>query len=266
MTRKLRRTSAYDLELTLKDDAFIAPPRPGQRNWLLNRFIREAAADLQALDDVARRFVPGQGADSGPVGPAKDMRRADLDDQEIMEDWQHPLMEAMAEIAGIPGGSVLEVGFGRGVASDLLQARGVGVHTIVECNPSVIRRFESWRDGYPDAEIHLVEGLWQDVMGDLGRFDSIFFHTYALDEEEAVERLSGVTFADNFFPVAAEHLEDGGIFTYLTSEIDSLGREHQRLLFERFREVRMQVIPLELPADLKDAWWADSMVAVAAVR
>lgn len=266
MTRKLRRTSAYDLELNLKDDNFIAPPRPQQRNWLLNRFMREAAADLQALDGIAQRFVPGQAAHPGAVGPAKDMRRAELDDQEIMEDWQQPLMEAMAEIAGIPGGSVLEVGFGRGMASELLQARGVGAHTIVECNPSVIRRCESWRAGYPDARIELVEGLWQEVMDDLGRFDSIFFHTYALDEDEAVERLSGVTFADNFFPVAAEHLTAGGVFTYLTSEIDSVGRAHQRLLFEHFREIRMQVVPLQLPVDLKDAWWADTMVAIAAVR
>jgi guanidinoacetate N-methyltransferase len=266
MTRKLRRTSAFDLELTLKDEGFIAPPRPGQRNWLLNRFMREAAADLQALDGIARRFVPGAEAESAGIGPEKDMRLADLADQEIMEDWQQPLMEAMADIAGVPGGAVLEVGFGRGVASDLLQARGIGAHTIVECNPSVIRRFEEWRGRYPASEIRLVEGLWQDVMSGLGTFDSIFFHTYALDEDEAVERLSGVTFADNFFPVAAEHLKDGGVFTYLTSEIDSVGREHQRLLFEHFREVRMRIVPLSLPADLKDAWWADSMVAIEAVR
>lgn len=266
MTRKLRRTAAYALELTLKDDGFIAPPRPAQRNWLLNRFMREAAADLQALDRIARRFVPGADPESAGVGPEKDMRLAELGDQEIMEDWQHPLMEAMAEIAGVPGGSVLEVGFGRGYASDLLQARGIGSHTVIECNPSVIRRFGEWRARYPDAEIRLVEGLWQDVMDGLGTFDSIFFHTYALDEEEAVERLSGVTFADNFFPVAARHLKEGGVFTYLTSEIDSMGRAHQRLLLEHFREIRLRVVPLELPEDLKDAWWADSMVAIEAVR
>ena len=56
------------------------------------------------------------------------------------------------------------------------------------------------------------------------------------------------------------------MFTYLTSEIDSVGRPHQRLLFEHFREVRIRVVPLDLPRDLKDAWWADSMVAIEAVR
>ncbi len=261
MSRKLRRTVAFDLELTLKDEGFIAPPRPGQRNWLLNRFIREAAADLEAADVLARRFVPG--ADEAGM---TDKREAELSDREIMEDWQLPLMRAMAEVAGVEGGSVLEVGFGRGVASDLLQARGIGSHTIIECNPSVVRRFETWRARYPGREITMVEGLWQDVMDGLGRFDAIFFHTYALDEAEAVERLSGVTFADNFFPVAAEHLWEGGSFTYLTNEIDSLSRTHQRMLFEHFRELRLRVVPLSIPEDVRDAWWADSMVVIEAVR
>ncbi|MEJ2540032.1 MAG: class I SAM-dependent methyltransferase [Gemmatimonadota bacterium] len=261
MTRKLRRTSAFDLELVLKDDGFIAPPRARQRNWLLNRFIREAVADLEAADELARRFVPG--AEDASVN---DKREAELSEQEIMEDWQLPLMGAMAEVAGLEGGDVLEVGFGRGVASDLLQARGIGSHTVIECNPSVVRRFEQWRAGYPGRSITLVEGLWQDVMDGLGRFDSIFFHTYALDEEEAVERLSGVTFADNFFPVAARHLREGGRFTYLSNEMDSLGRTHQRLLLRHFREIRMRVVPLQLPRDVRDAWWADSMVVVEAVR
>ena len=55
MTRKLKRTQAFDLSLEVKDDTFLRPPHEFQRNWLLNRFLREAADDLQALDGVARR-------------------------------------------------------------------------------------------------------------------------------------------------------------------------------------------------------------------
>jgi guanidinoacetate N-methyltransferase len=262
MTRKLKRTPAYELSLEVRDDAFIRPPHDAQRNWLLNRFLRESGEDLQALDAIARRFVPG-----GQRALRADMRTADLSDDEIMEDWQLPLMEAMAQIAARPGGDVLEIGFGRGVLSGMVQRSGVRSHTIVECNPHVLARFDRWRAGFPDCDIRMVPGLWQDVIGSLGTFDAVFFHTYALDEDEAVELLSSsVTFAAGFFPVAAAHLRPGGVLTYLTNEIDSLGRAHQRLLFQHFSDLRLQRVSLMLPADVRDAWWADSMVVIAAVK
>ena len=262
MTRKIKRTRAFELQLELRDDAFIRPPHDAQRNWLLNRFVREAGDDLQALDALAQRFVPGASRDL----PA-DMRHAVLSDDQIMEDWQLPLMEAMVSIAARSGGDVLEIGFGRGVSAGMMQRHGVRSHTIVECNASVIDRYTRWRATLPERDIRIVQGLWQDVIGTLGDYDAVFFHTYALDEDEAVELVaSSVTFAAHFFPVAAEHLRPGGVFTYLSNEIDSLSRAHQRLLFEHFRSVRLQRIPLVLPADVRDAWWADSMVVVEAVK
>ena len=260
--RKLKRTQAYELSLEVRDDAFIRPPHDAQRNWLLNRFLREAGEDLQALDAAARRFVSGGHHDR----PA-DMRSAELSDEEIMEDWQLPLMEAMAAIAARSGGDVLEIGFGRGISAALIQHAGVRSHTIVECNPHVLSRFAPWRAEFPDRAIRIVPGLWQDVMDSLGDFDAVFFHTYALDEDEAADLLSSsVTFAAGFFPAAAAHLRAGGVFTYLTNEIDSLSRAHQRLLFEHFSAFRLERVPLTLPRDVRDAWWADSMVVVEAVK
>ena len=66
--------------------------------------------------------------------------------------------------------------------------------------------------------------------------------------------------------VAAAHLRPGGTFTYLTNEIDSLGREHQRLLLEHFREIRLRRVSLSIPPNVRDAWWADSMIAISAVK
>jgi guanidinoacetate N-methyltransferase len=262
MTRKLKRTPSFDLTLEVKDDTFIRPPHDSQRNWLLNRFLREAADDLQALHALASRFVPG-----GTRALPDDLRTATLSDEQIMEDWQLPLMEAMAAIAARSGGDVLEVGFGLGVSATLMQQHGVRSHTIIDCNPSVIERYERWRGAYPERDIRMVPGLWQDVIGQLGQFDAIFFHTYALDEDESVELLArSVTFAANFFPAAAEHLRPGGVFTYLTGEIDSLSRAHQRLLLERFSSFRVQRILLSVPDDVRDAWWADSMAVVEAVK
>jgi guanidinoacetate N-methyltransferase len=113
----------------------------------------------------------------------------------------------------------------------------------------------------------LVPGRWQDVIGELGEFDSIFFHTYALSEEESIDLLSeSVTFAEHFFEEAARHLRPGGTFTYLTNEIDSLSRSHQRLIFTRFRSFRVELVQLELPEDVGDAWWADSMAVIEVTR
>jgi guanidinoacetate N-methyltransferase len=260
--RKLKRSQAFELTLDIRDDRFIRPPSDAQRNWLLNRFLREAADDLQALDAVAGGFVPG-----GPRTLPADMRNAELSDGDIMEDWQLPLMDAMAAIAARAGGDVLEIGFGRGVSASSIQRAGVRSHTIIECNPHVIARFERWRATLGDRDVRIVPGLWQDVIDSLGDFDAVFFHTYALDEEEAVELLaSSVTFAGHFFPVAAAHLRPGGVFTYLSNEIDTLSRAHQRLLFEHFRSIRLERVPLALPPDVRDAWWANSMVVVEAVK
>ena len=258
MTRKIKRAKDFEIILTLKSDAFIRPPREAQRNWLLNRTLREWTDDLRALDSAASRFAAG-----GQHNLPNDMEHADLSDGQIMEDWQMPLMEAMAEIAARSGGDVLEVGFGRGVSASLIQQHGVRSHSIIECNPSIARRFESWRQSHADRDIHLVLGKWQDCIAKLGQFDSVFFHTYPLDEEESIELLAeSVTFAGHFFPAAAARLAPGGTFTYLSNEIDSLSRAHQRLIFRHFESFRVHLVDLELPEDVRDAWWADSMAVI----
>ena len=263
MTRRIKRHRDFELSLQINTDDFIRPPRDRQRNWLLNRAVAELSENLVALDGLAKRFVPGVEA-----LPTADRTQAELSDQEIMEDWQMPLMAAMADAVTMSHGDVLEIGFGRGVASTMIQQRGVRSHTIIECNDSIVQRYEAWQADFPDSNTRIVHGRWQDVLGEVGDFDGVFFHTYPLNEEEFLEQIGvSTTFADHFFPHAATHLVAGGVFTYLSNEIDSLSRTHQRLLFEHFRHVDMQVIrDLPIPADVADAWWSDSMVVVAAKR
>lgn len=263
MTRRLRRHDSFEVVLQITDDAFIRPPRDAQRNWLLNRTLNELTDELMHLDAVARRFVPGREHAGLP-----DRANATLRDDEIMEDWQIPVMQAMAEVVTAEHGAVLEVGFGRGISATMIQDAGVRSHTIVECNDDVIARYDRWRERYPDRDIRLIRGRWQDTVDQFGKYDGIFFHTYPLSEEEYVEQVvRSVTFAASFFPVAAAHLREGGVFAYLTNEIDSLGRAHQRLLLRWFREFAMRAVgPLELPADSRDDLWGDSMIVVKAVR
>jgi guanidinoacetate N-methyltransferase len=263
MTRRLKRSRNFDVTLEIKNDGFIRPPREAQRNWLLKRAMAEFAADLVALDRLAAEFVPG--TDAMQVG---DREQADLSDAEIMEDWQIPIMQAMADVAAKSRGQVLEIGYGRGVAARMIQAHEVASHTIIECNRPIMRQCEQWRATRPERDIRPVLGRWQDVLAGLGCFDSIFFHTYPLNEEELLDQIGDeITFAAHFFSHAARHLVDGGIFTYLSNEIDSLGRGHQRSLMQHFSSISMRrIAPLALPVDVRDAWWSDSMMLVSAVK
>lgn len=264
MTRKIRRTNNFEITLQIRQESFIAPPRDAQRNSLLNKAIAEFADDLNQLDGLARRFVPGVDAVAEFL---QDRAHSELDDEDIMEDWQIPLMQAMAQIATESHGDILEIGFGRGVSATFIQNCGVKSHSIIEVNESVIERYEQWKAQYPERDMRMIAGRWQDVMEQLGKYDGIFFHTYPLNEQEYLEQaVTSVTFAEHFFSTAAAHLHEGGVFTYLTNEIDSLSRGHQRALFRHFRSISLHVQPLTLPPDLRDSWWADSMVVVKAVK
>lgn len=262
MTKKIKRTENFEIVLEVKTADFIRPPRDAQRNALLNNALNEFSDNLHALDKLAVRFVPGK-----PQIALEDRTQKILSNEEIMEEWQIPLMQAMSEVVTETHGDILEIGFGYGVSATLIQEQSVGSHTIIECNDSVVKRFLEWKELFKQNKINLVHGLWQDTIDDLGSFDGIFFHTYPLNEEEYMKYVHGrATFAEHFFETAAQHLRPGGVFTYFSNEIDSLGRGHQRALFKHFSSVSLKMIKLELPNDIKDTWWADSMVIVKAVK
>ncbi|WP_340106993.1 class I SAM-dependent methyltransferase [Rhodohalobacter sp. 8-1] len=265
--KRLKRTEAYDVSLDIKDDHFINPPKETQRNAVVNRALKEFCADLNALNEQSKNFVPGETSANDFVG-FTDREQALLSDQEIMEDWQIPLMEAMAKAITRGGGDILEVGFGRGVSADMIQKYSIDSHTIIECNDNVIDEyFNSWKATYTDKDIRLVHGLWQDTIDDLGRYDGILFHTYPLNEDEYMEYVNAsITFAEHFFSYASEHLKPGGSFTYFSNEIQSLSREHQHLLLKYFSSFNVSVVSLKIPQNVKDTWWADSMVVIEAVK
>ena len=263
MTRKIKRTKDYELTLELKNNAFIRPPKDSQRNWVLNRFLKEAAEDLQALHGLAETFVPG-----GDPASVSERSNSQLPESEIMEDWQINVMGEMTKEICQSHGDVLEIGFGRGIASEFIQAEGVRSHTIVECNDMVIKQYQTWREEKPDRLIRLIRGKWQDTTNQFERYDGIFFHTYPLNELEYMEYVAqSATFAEHFFDTAAAHLKDGGHFTYLTNEIDSLSRAHQRALLKRFHSFQIRLLKdLGIPEDTRDAHWSQETAIVRAVK
>ena len=263
MTRRLKRTKDYELTLQIKNDSFISPPREAQRNWILSRALSEFSSDLTALDHLAQRFVPGS-----PEVPMEDRERTPIAQEKIMEDWQWPILQRMADIVTEAHGDVLEVGYGQGVSARYIQELGVKSHTLIECNDSVIEHYDVWRRGLADRDIRMVHSLWQDAIDQLGTYDGVFFHTYPLNLEELVETvIESTTFAAHFFPTAASLLRPGGVFTYMTNEIDSFSREHQRLLLQEFRSVTLSLVKdVPVPDNVKDSWWSDSMVVVRAEK
>jgi guanidinoacetate N-methyltransferase len=269
----VRRSSPdFDVSLTIKNDRFVAAPRASQRKWLLQRALNEFVDNLEHLDAVSRRLV--MGSDRPAIGSGWDDGRAHYDGsqllikgQEVMQDWERPLMAAMARQVAGTHGDVLEVGFGMGISADCIQELGVRSHTIIEANLEVVAELERWRGRHGDRDIRVIPGRWQDVIDGLDRFDAVLFDTYPTSESEFLAHVvRDVTYAAHFFPYAAAHLRPGGAFTYYTNEIDSLGRAHQRRLLEHFSSLTLEVVAGLRPPPECTYWWADCMVVVKATR
>lgn len=254
------------------DDGFAPAPTAFQRRWMLGRAMREFADDLRHLGGLIARFVPGEERseirDAWTDSEAhRDEAELLIQDQQVMQAWERPLMKRLAqEIAG-PDKDVLEIGFGMGISASFIQEVGARSYTVVEPNRDVMGAFEAWRARHPDADVRLVEGTWQEAADQLGEYDGILFDTYPLSQEEYVRNEvegSAYAHAAEFFPLAAEKLRPGGAFTYFTCEIDTLSRGHQRALMRHFDEVSLRVQRGLSPPDGCQYWWSDSMVVVRA--
>lgn len=266
----LRRNASFEVTLTPAGSSLLASMSDEPRQFLLDRALDEFVADLGALDAAASSMVPG--AARPRIDTAIDEAAPTIVDgtllvsgQEVMQTWEEPLMRALAEAVTVPGGSVLEIGFGLGLSAGFVQERGPGRHVIVEANPDTAAVGRQWARVQPRRGVEIVTGRWQDALAGLGRFDGVLFDTYPMDESEVdTYVLRDATFAEHFFAHAAEHLADGGAFTYYSNEIDSLSRRHQRALLRHFRSFSVRIVDgLRPPADCS-YWWAPSMAVVIA--
>lgn len=264
--RRVRRSDGYEIELSIKEDSFINLPRAIQRSSLIKRALKEFSAGIEAIDEQARYFVPGNL--DPEIRAINDCTYARLSHQEIMEDWSIPLIQRAADVVCESQCDILEIGVGRGISSDMIQAHDIASHTIIECNEQVMTDyFDQWKAKFPMSISKIVQGLWQETMVDIGLFDGIFFHTYTLNEEEYMTYIQeSITFVEHFFPYAANHLKEDVAFTYFSNEIDSLSREHQGFLLKHFRSFSLQIVSLKMPEDVKDFWWANSIAVVKAIK
>lgn len=96
----------------------------------------------------------------------------------VMMPWQKPYMKACIE-ALEPEGDVLEVGFGCGYAATFIQEYHPRSHTIIEYHPTVAKKAREWAKSYQN--ITIIEDTWQNALGKLGVFDTIFFDDTPLE-------------------------------------------------------------------------------------
>jgi guanidinoacetate N-methyltransferase len=229
----------------------------------LERLVAELADEVDALARIAPSMIRGGNA-SSMSGRVSDHLAAD----DIMEDWQQPLIRSMATSLAQNYGNLLEIGFGRGIASTMLQAARPSLHTIIDCNPHVLAACETWRAGYLNRDIRTVSGLWQDTVAGLGKFNGILFHTYPLSTDEFLSNVNQYCiFAEEFFPHAAEHLKLNGRFCYFANERDSLSRRHQRSLLHHLGAFEItQLTGLGFSETSRDAHWLQDIVCITAAK
>lgn len=272
---KLTNTCFENEQINVKvtfDDSYLSSLGEDQKYWLQYKALREFSCRLRHLNNLtftdcveSSRPAIQQGIDKASA--KYDESQLIISDQEVMQDWEIPLMKTMAAKVTKKGGRILEIGFGMGLSASQIVENGVESYTVIECNPQVIKHFHTWKKQYPECNIRLIEGRWQDVLDQLDTYDGIFFDTYPLDEIEWLKNaLNSVSFAEDFFSVAAKHLNAGGLFTYYTGEIDSISNEHQRLLFKYFRQINICLEENLKPPKTCQYWWNDTMVVVTVVK
>lgn len=181
---------------------------------------------------------------------------------EIMQDWERPIMKAMAEKVSRDRGHVLEVGFGMGISASYIIEAGASEYTIIEPHPGVLTKIRrDWAPHQP-VKVNVVEGFWEDVIAGLGEFDGIFFDTYPVTEDEA----SNNTLIREFIPYAAKHLRRGGVFTFYGSFPDKLPDEDAALINEHFSEFETFIVEGVKPPKNCQYYGADRMLVPVCIK
>ena len=190
------------------------------------------------------RWVPGNFDDYIETPAHYDEKELIIGGIEVMQEWERPLMRALAYEAARNKGSVLEIGFGMGISASYLVEAGCSEYTVIEPHPAVLERARAWAAKQP-VPVRIVEGFWQDAIDGLSSFDGILFDPIAVAADESMERLYVP-----FIPHASQHLNPGGVFTFFSATSDRIPPKHLELLEQSFTECRYyNVTGLRPPKD-----------------
>ena len=175
--------------------------------------------------------------------------------QQVMQDWERPLMLDLAKEAARNGGHVLEVGFGMGISASYLIQEGCSKYTVIEPHKRVLKEFQQWASQQP-VPVEAVEGFWEDVIDNLGLFDGILFDIFPTTATEYSDR-----YTLPFIPKASEHLKPGGVFTYYSGCPEKVPDKSMELLRSCFSRVDFHhVTGLNPPKDCQ--YYSESKMVV----
>jgi guanidinoacetate N-methyltransferase len=184
--------------------------------------------------------------------------RLEILGQAVMEDWETPLMERLAAIASMNGGTVLEVGFGMGISARFIQSHPIERHIIIEANKDVARRAREFGLS-AEHPVDVLEGLWENVIENVTdeSVDGILFDSYPLSDDELYQNHFP------FFSFAFRKLRGGGTFTYYSDEVRTFSRSHMaRLLAAGFNreQITGQIVRVAPPSGC-EYWKAKTILA-----
>ena len=177
----------------------------------------------------------------------------------VMQDWEQPYMQELAQIASSNGGVILELGFGLGLSATCIQEQSIEQHIIIEANKDVFTKLEKFAAKAQHQVVPLF-GLWEEVISSIEdeSIDGILFDTYITCFENADQ------FTYEYFPFfehAYRVLRKGGVFTYYSSEVADFSPDHYQFLKKTgFTSIEKRVFPMNPPADCL-YWKNDTMIA-----
>ena len=176
--------------------------------------------------------------------------------RQVMQAWERPLMETLAQHVTASNGDILEVGFGMGISAHGIMRRGCRSYTVIEAHPEIADNARRWgeRQSIP---VTVLEGFWQEIAPALDdRFDGVLFDTFPVTQEE-----SHLNPAAMIAPMQ-RLLRPGGVLAYYSGADLNFPRDQLELLLVHFDEVKLlKVSGLQpYPHPACDYWNQDFMV------
>jgi guanidinoacetate N-methyltransferase len=183
-----------------------------------------------------------------------------IEQQQVMQAWERPLMERMAEGICKAGDSILEIGFGLGISARAIQSIGPRRHVIVEANPAVAELARTWGADLASS-IEIIQSRWEAVDFGEQTFDGVIFDAYPSDEDEVQNNLNhGRVAAEKFFATAQKLTAAGGTFTFYSGCEFGLPLRLQDELLRRFGTVRLERVSGLTPPDDCNYWISSQMI------
>lgn len=184
--------------------------------------------------------------------------------KEVMEDWELPYMTKLGMVATMNAGKVLEVGYGMGISSKIIQSQEIESHTVIEAHPDVLTKcVADNRTALGQGRMHLVSGFWQDVTPMIGSetFDGILFDTYPIKQEEMIGPHMF------FFEEAYRLLKPGGVLTYYSDESTNFKAAHlARLVVAGFKLPNIDFDLCDVTPPDNCEYWEESTMLVPIVN